>query len=630
MKITEKLQRQRTKEPSKPTFSFEFFVPKTLQGVQNLYDRMDRMYLTNPQFIDITWNAGGKVSMNNANTNDLIHTCQSVLGLETCMHLTCTNMPVEKIDEALQKAYDSGCQNILALRGDPPVVDEKAQQSNALKYDGFNYAKDLVKHIRDKYGDYFCIGVAAYPEGHPEENNVDILIDYLEEKVNAGADFIITQMFYDTDSFIEWCGKVRAKGIDIPIIPGIMPIMSYDSFLRRAKWCQINIPKFFLDKLDPVKEDDQAVRLLGTDLVVEMCQKLLDSGYVTHLHMYTMNLEKGSLIILEKLKIIPPLHLTTLTTVNQFAISTEHDDNLPWRKSLNPQRKNEMVRPIFWQRRPYSYVARTSEWEADEFPNGRFGDPNSPAFGGLDLLGSSLIRQSGKNCLQLWGHPTTLKDFGDLIVKYISGDLKCLPWSDTPITSEVDSILHYLKDLNKHLIFTINSQPKVNGLPSNDKVFGWGPKNGFIYQKGYLEFLLPKAELGRFLELVNSNDSLTYYAIDNDSNLYSKDGSEKENADSDNASEIPGSKANSVTWGIFPGREVLQPTIVEKESFLAWKDEFYEILRQWKINFDNHEGNEKSADLINSIINDYILCNVVDNNFISPEQQIYSLLTQLY
>ena len=701
MRISEKLQKHKEKYPDKPTFSYEYFVPKTSQGAQNLYDRMDRMYeLTGPQFIDITWNAGGKkvekkpIVKNGSSTNgsstktnetvssfngfradakptttDIIETCQTVLGLETCMHLTCTNMPLSEIDEALQKAYDSGCQNILALRGDPPL--NGGDNGDDFTGDGddascFQYAKDLVKYIREKYGDHFDIGVAAYPEGHPEESNRELLLDFLYEKVECGADFMITQMFYDADIFIDWCAKVRARGITIPIIPGIMPITSYDAFLRRAKWCQINIPKQFLKELDPYQEDDQMVREIGTKLVVEMCMKLLQSKYVTHLHMYTMNLEKGSMVILQKIGALRK---------NQNTLSS----NQLWRRSLNPQRKNEAVRPIFWQRRPYSYVARTSQWGADEFPNGRFGDPNSPAFGGLDLAGAQLIRQTGKRCLELWSQPTKVKDISDLIINYLNGDLKCLPWSDTPITGEVDSILHYLKNLNKKSIFTINSQPKVNGLPSSDKIFGWGPKNGFVYQKGYLEFLLPKDKINQFLELANNNEELTFFLLNNDNSIfYHKDGENgtvnesvdynsetstnsttaengdvspsssskssslspigqtengnkkrkverKKSCDTDNLSV---SRANAVTWGIFPGREVLQPTIVEKESFVAWRDEFYQILQEWKLNFHKFNAPE-SATLIGKIIDDYVLCNIVDNNFVSPENQIYSLLSEL-
>ncbi|SCU99586.1 LANO_0F02498g1_1 [Lachancea nothofagi CBS 11611] len=599
MRVSEKLQKNlESSETSKPTFSFEFFVPKTTQGVQNLYDRMDRMYQTRPQFIDITWNAGGKLSQL---STDLVSTSQSVLGLETCMHLTCTNMPVQLIDDALARAYESGCQNILALRGDPPVTTGEWKQCEG----GFAYAKDLVCYIRQKYGDHFDIGVAGYPEGHPEEEATPQLIQYLKEKVDAGANFIITQMFYDADIFIEWCRQVRQAGIDVPIIPGIMPITTYAAFMRRADWCKIKIPDEFMTKLDAVKDDDQAVREVGTGLIAGMCQKLLKSGYVTHLHMYTMNLEKASMMILDKLGLL-----------------TEEDDifrdevvPMPWRKSLHPQRRNESVRPIFWQKRPYSYVARTSQWSADEFPNGRFGDSSSPAFGDLDLLGSSLIRQSPQRALELWSAPTKLSDITNLVIDYLQGKTKCLPWCDVALNHEVDSIMPQLLDLNSHEILTLNSQPRVNGLPSGDKVIGWGPNNGYVFQKEYLEFLLPKSKLPQFMDLIGHDASLTYFSVDASDQLHS-------NHPDDTA-------ANAVTWGIFPGREVLQPTIVEKVSFLAWKEEFFHILEEWKLIL-GEQGHRDSVTLLDTIINDYTLVNVVDNDFVTDGNRIHDHLKCLY
>ena len=148
----------------------------------------------------------------------------------------------------------------------------------------FKYAKDLIKYIHEKYDNHFNIGVAGYPEGHPEEEDEQKTLRYLKEKCDAGADFIITQMFYDVDNFISWCSKLRKIGVDIPIIPGIMPISTYAAFIRRAKWSEIAIPQHFLDALDPIKDDDFLVRERGTELVSEMCNKLLQSGYVNHLH----------------------------------------------------------------------------------------------------------------------------------------------------------------------------------------------------------------------------------------------------------------------------------------------------------------------------------------------------------
>lgn len=276
MHISTKLRK--AEEAGKPTFSFEFFPPKTAQGVQNLYDRMDRMHSFGPAFVDVTWGAGGSLS---GLTCEMVKVAQSVYGLETCMHLTCTDMERSKIDNALQEAYNTGCTNILALRGDPPRDNEKWTAKDG----GFRYAKDLVKYIKDKYGKHFCIGVAGYPEGCDDQDDQDLLLDHLKEKIDAGGDFIVTQMFYDADIFIDWFKKVRAKGIDVPMIPGIMPIHTHAAFLRRAHWTKCNIPNEWTKALEPVKNDDMEVREVGCKLVGEMCRKLLANG-INHLHLY--------------------------------------------------------------------------------------------------------------------------------------------------------------------------------------------------------------------------------------------------------------------------------------------------------------------------------------------------------
>lgn len=583
MRISPKLQ-QAHESNGLPTYSFEFFVPKTSQGLQNLYDRMDRMYELEPQFIDITWNAGGRLSNL---TCEMVQATQSVIGLETCMHLTCAGMPQEMVDNALQSAYNSGCQNILALRGDP--VKEGSENAK------FAYAKDLVKHIREKYGDYFDIGVAGYPEGHPEEDNIDLLIDYLKEKIDAGANFIITQMFYDVDNFIEWVSKCRKKGIMVPIIPGIMPISTYASFLRRAKWCEINIPAHFMEVLEPISGDDSLVRQKGTELVADMCRKMLAAG-INHLHFYTMNLERATTMVLENLGILP-----------EYVPEAKTPPPLPWRQSLALGRHSESVRPIFWKNRKQSYVTRTQDW--DEFPNGRWGDSRSPAYGELETYGVVLKYTSAK-AIELWGNPTTIHDLGNLFADYIAGKVNSLPWSDAPISSEVQSITQQLIDLNKRNILTINSQPAVNGVRSNHPVHGWGPSNGYVYQKAYLEVLVPPTMIETLTKVMNSDSDVTYYLLNKKGNL---------------TTNSPVDSPNAVTWGIYPGKEVIQPTIVEKISFLAWKDEVFRLADEWANCFNKESLSYK---LIKEIADNWYLVNIVHNDFHRPHA-IFELFNNL-
>lgn len=557
-----------------PTFSFEFFPPKTAQGVQNLYDRMDRMHGLGPSFIDITWGAGGNIAQL---TVEMVSIAQSHYGLETCMHLTCTDMGKEKVDDALNGAYKSGCTNILALRGDPPRQLEKWTMTEG----GFLYAKDLVKYIREKYGNHFDIGVAGYPEGCDDQDDPELLLDHLKEKVDAGGTFIVTQMFYDVDNFLQWVSKVRAKGISVPIIPGIMPINTYASFIRRANHMGCKIPPKWATAIESVKNDDSAVRSIGTGLVAEMCRKILASGLIHHLHFYTMNLAQATRMVLEELNLTPSERRPLKTP-------------LPWRQSLSPRRREEDVRPIFWKNRNRSYVMRTQDW--DEFPNGRWGDARSPAFGELDAYGIGLKGSNEKN-RKLWGEPNCIKDVANIFVKYLEATIESFPWSETPITSEAEMIKNELIDLNKRGLLTINSQPAVNGVKSSDPVSGWGPPNGYVYQKAYLELLVPDYLIDEILDRVSLDTDLTYHAVNIDGNL-------KTNTPSDGP--------NAVTWGVFPGKEIVQPTIVETVSFLAWKDEAYRLGLDWA---HCHSALSPSRQLIENIMKKWYLVNIVNNDF---------------
>lgn len=305
----------------KPRFSFEFFPPKTeqvctvplkistirmLTSIRASFISMsvnlsalhsfcsfvchdssakarlgiDKMHSLGPAFVDVTWGAGGS---NSKLTCEIISKAQGTFGLETCMHLTCTDMGKEKVDEALRKAYKAGCTNILALRGDPPRDKEKWQAVEG----GFHHAKDLVKYIKENYKDHFDIGVAGYPEGCDDQKDQNILMKHLKEKVDAGGTFIITQMFYDVDIFLSWVEKCRAYGINVPIVPGIMPIQTYAAFLRRANFSKCHIPKSWMDALEPVKMDDAVVREVGKDLVMKMCHQIIGAG-IMQLHLYAV------------------------------------------------------------------------------------------------------------------------------------------------------------------------------------------------------------------------------------------------------------------------------------------------------------------------------------------------------
>jgi methylenetetrahydrofolate reductase (NADPH) len=569
-----------------PSFSFEYFPPKTAQGVQNLYDRMERMYHFGPKFIDITWGAGGRIA---ELTCEMVVQAQTYFGLETCMHLTCTDMGEEKVNNALKAAYKAGCTNILALRGDPPRDKEKWEAAEG----GFRYARDLVRHIRDHYGDHFDIGVAGYPEGCDDNKDEESLLDHLKEKVDMGASFIVTQMFYDVDNFLRWVDKVRARGITVPILPGIMPIATYASFMRRANHMQCKVPKEWMEKLEPVKSDDVAVREVGKTLVADMCRKILAAG-LPHLHFYTMNLAQATRMVLEELDWLP-------------SPTRPRKQLLPWKQSLGLGRREEDVRPIFWRNRNKSYVLRTQDW--DEFPNGRWGDSRSPAFGELDAYGIGLTGTNEEN-RKKWGSPKSINEVASLFVNYLEKKIETLPWSESPLSSEADTIRDDLIALNKRGFLTINSQPAVNGVKSSHPVHGWGPANGYVYQKAYIEVLVHPDIFPDMIKRIEANPDLTYYAVTKAGNFHSN---------------APSEGPNAVTWGVFPGKEIVQPTIVESISFLAWKDEAFQLGKDWARCYD---ANTPTRLLLEDMMEHWYLVNIVNNDFHQP-RTIFEVLDGL-
>ena len=328
-----------------------------------------------------------------------------------------------------------------------------------------------------------------------------------------------------------------------------------------------------------------------------------------------MNLAQATRMLLEGLDLTP--------------LAGSSTPPLPWRQSLALNRKEENVRPIFWKNRNRSYVQRTQEW--DEFPNGRWGDSRSPAFGELDAYGIGL-RGTNEQNIKLWGHPKTVRDISSLFVAYVNGELNSLPWSDQPIMPESQEIKEQLVNLNKRGFLTINSQPAVNGAKSSHPVYGWGPKKGYVYQKAYLELLVHPAIFAELISRIERNSDLTYYSVDEKGHL---------NTNS------PDDGPNAVTWGVFPGKEIVQPTVVESISFLAWKDEAYRLGRDWA---SCYPATSPSRYLIESVMESWYLVNigqllsanfashpriwltrsghVVDNDF-HTSQGIYSLFEGL-
>ncbi|KAK4804005.1 hypothetical protein SAY86_003822 [Trapa natans] len=573
----------------KVVFSFEFFPPKTDDGVDNLFERMDRMVAHNPAFCDITWGAGGSTA---DLTLEIANKMQNMICVETMMHLTCTNMPVEKIDHALATIKSNGIQNVLALRGDPPHGQDKFVQVEG----GFACALDLVKHIRAKYGEYFGITVSGYPEAHPDVIGSDGVatvetyqsdLAYLKRKVDAGADLIVTQLFYDTDIFLKFVNDCRQIGITCPVVPGIMPINNYKGFLRMTGFCKTKIPREIMAALEPIKDNEEAVRNYGIHLGTEMCKKILANGIRT-LHLYTLNMEKSALAILMNLGLIE---------------ETKISRSLPWRRPTNVYRVKEAVRPIFWANRPKSYISRTMGWE--QYPHGRWGDSQNPSYGALTDHQFMRPRARDKKFNEEWVVPLNgIEDVYEKFKKLCQGKLRSSPWSELDgLQPETRIINEQLGKINLKGFLTINSQPAVNGERSDSPSVGWGGPGGYVYQKAYLEFFCSPAKLNNLVEKCKEFPSLTYLAVNKDGSSW--------------LSNVDKSGVNAVTWGVFPGKEIIQPTVVDPASFEVWKDEAFEIWsRGWASRYPEGDPSRK---LLEEIQSTYSLVSLVDNDYINGD-----------
>lgn len=288
MKISEKLKNTKT------SISFEFFPPKTKEGEENLFKTISKLEKLNPTFVSITYGAGGSTRDRTRNIVKKIHEDTS---LTVMAHLTCIGHSKEELKNILDDYKNIKIQNILALRGDIPI----GMEDRILKVDGCKYGNELVEFIRKNYKDWFSIGVASYPEGHPESPNLERDIYFFKKKVEAGADFAITQMFFDNSYFYRYMELIQKEGIKIPIIPGIMPITNFKQIRKFALMCGATIPEKIVKRLEKYENKTEDLEKIGIEIAIEQCIDLLKNG-VKGLHFYTLNKSKATLEIYKNIK----------------------------------------------------------------------------------------------------------------------------------------------------------------------------------------------------------------------------------------------------------------------------------------------------------------------------------------
>ena len=270
-------------------YSFEFFPPKTDEQRQQLDATATRLKALDPQYVSVTFGAGGSTL---SYTPETVRRLRTEHGLDAAPHLSCMGGTREEIRHLLKLYQAMGCTRLVALRGDMP--------SGMAGFGEFRYANELVAFIREQTGDTFHLEVAGYPEGHPQAADLQTDLLHFKRKVDAGANGAITQYFYNADAYFRFVDDAQALGVTVPITPGIMPIANFTQLKRFSEICGAEIPRWLERRMRGLGDDADAIRQLGADVVAELCRKLLAGG-APGLHFYTLNRAKPTLAVIDRL-----------------------------------------------------------------------------------------------------------------------------------------------------------------------------------------------------------------------------------------------------------------------------------------------------------------------------------------
>ena len=279
-----------------PVFSFEFFPPKTDEGEANLYRALSELRSLEPAFVSVTYGAGGSTR---GKTIEIVSRIKSEHGLEAMAHFTCVGATTDELRATLDRMREVGIENVLALRGDPPQGQDEWTKTEG----GLEYSRELVELIRSEYP--FATGAACFPETHIHATSPEADLAYLKEKVDAGVQFLITQLFFDNAIYFDFVDRARAAGVDVPIIPGIMPVSNFEQIKRFTSMCGATIPEGLMEQLAARADEPQAVAELGVAYATLQCAELLAAG-APGIHFYTLNRSPATRAILSALKLHRP------------------------------------------------------------------------------------------------------------------------------------------------------------------------------------------------------------------------------------------------------------------------------------------------------------------------------------
>jgi methylenetetrahydrofolate reductase (NADPH) len=290
MRIDQILAEQR------PVFSFEFFPPKTEEGHANLRTALEVLSADEPDFVSVTYGALGSTR---DTTIDIVKWIKQDLGIEAMAHFTCVGATVAELRATLDEIEAAGVENVLALRGDPPAGEEEWRQTPG----GLLYSTELIELLTASYG--FAVGAAAFPEVHPQADSAESDIRFLKAKQDAGASFLITQLFFDNEHYFDFVARARDAGVTVPIIPGVMPVSNLRNIKRITELCKSEIPEPYERELEAREGDPQAMQDLGVAYATLQCVDLLARG-APGIHFYTLNRSPATRAILAALRAAQP------------------------------------------------------------------------------------------------------------------------------------------------------------------------------------------------------------------------------------------------------------------------------------------------------------------------------------
>ena len=277
----------------RPVFSFEFFPPKTAEGVTALYETVERdLAPLAPTFVSVTYGAGGSTQ---TLTVELVAHIKHQIGLEAAAHLTCVGHSAAEIEAVLERIQAAGIENVLALRGDPP----RGESEFVRPADGFGYAQELARFIR-RSGYGFCLGGGCYPETHPDSPNMESELLHLREKVESGVELLISQLFFEPARYFDF---VEQAHVNVPIVPGILPVLSLAQIERFTALCGASLPAALRERLERCNGDAEAVEV-GIDWATEQCAALLAGG-APGIHFYSLNRSHSVRAIMRNLNLVP-------------------------------------------------------------------------------------------------------------------------------------------------------------------------------------------------------------------------------------------------------------------------------------------------------------------------------------